>query len=224
MTFSWEPLWLSFKLALVTTLVLLLIGLPLVYLLHFRRGRGQVIGQALISLPLVLPPTVLGYYLLVLMSPENGLGRWLDDWFGWRLVFSFPGLVIGSVIYSLPFMINPILSALEGVSTVYEEVAYTLGKSRLTTFVRVLLPMVRASVVVGAVMTFAHTIGEFGVILMIGGSIPGETRVASIAIYNEVEMLQYDAADRYALVLLLFSFVVLLGVYTYQNRRTARVI
>lgn len=224
MTFSAEPFFLSFKLALITTLLLFIFGIPLIYFIYFYSGRLNPVLKAIVSLPLVLPPTVLGYYLLIFLRPEGWIGRISEQLFGLRMVFSFPGLVIGSLIFSLPFMINPILSALENLPHSYREAAYTLGKSHWNTLRHVLLPNIKPSILVGLVMTFAHTIGEFGVILMIGGNIPRETRVASIAIYNEVEMLQYENANKYALVLLLFSFVVLIVVYLYQNRRSQGII
>lgn len=219
-----QPLLLSLKLALVTTFLLFLIAIPLVYLVYFYSFRSKAFLKSIISLPLVLPPTVLGYYLLLLLRPDGWLGRLSESIFDTRLVFSFPGLVIGSLIFSLPFMVNPILSALENLPYSYREASYTLGKSRWNTLRHVLLPNIRSSVIVALVMTFAHTIGEFGVILMIGGNIPGETRVASIAIYNEVEMLNFENADLYAGILLVFSFIVLLSVYLYQNRRPQQVI
>jgi molybdate transport system permease protein len=219
-----QPLLLSLKLATVTTIILFVLAIPLVYFIFFHSRRSKAIFKAVVSMPLVLPPTVLGYYLLIMLRPEGWLGQLSAALFDTRLVFSFPGLVIGSLIFSLPFMVNPILSAIESLPASYREAAYTLGKSRWNTLWHVLLPNVKASVIVGLVMTFAHTIGEFGVILMIGGNIPGETRVASIAIYNEVEMLNFANADLYASILLIFSFIVLLAVYLYQNRRPRQVI
>lgn len=221
---DWSPFWLSFKLASITTVLLFLLSIPLIYTIYFYGRNTKPYLKAVVSLPLVLPPTVLGYYLLLLLRPEGWLGQLSRSWFDTRLVFSFPGLVIGSVIFSLPFMVNPILSALENLPDTYREAAYTLGKSRWNTLVNVLLPNIKASLWVGGVMTFAHTIGEFGVILMIGGSIPGQTRVASIAIYNEVEMLNYDNANIYAAILLLFSFIVLILVYLYQHQRSQGII
>ncbi len=221
---DWSPFWLSFKLALITTTLLFLLSIPLVYGIYFYGKNIRPVLKAIISLPLVLPPTVLGYYLLILLRPQGWLGQLSQQWFDLRLVFSFSGLVIGSVVFSLPFMVNPILSALENLPNTYREAAYTLGKSRWNTLINVLLPNIKASLWVGGVMTFAHTIGEFGVILMIGGSIPDETRVASIAIYNEVEMLNYANANVYAAILLLFSFIVLLLVYSYQHQRTRSIL
>lgn len=215
-----EPFILSLQLALTTTLLLFVLGIPLIFFLYFYSGRFSPVLKAVVSLPLVLPPTVLGYYLLVLLRPGGWIGRLSEAWFGLRLIFSFPGLVIGSLIFSLPFMVNPILSALETLPATYREAAYTLGKSPWSIGYRVLLPNIKPALLTGMVMTFAHTIGEFGVVLMIGGSIPGKTRVASVAIYNEVEMLHYQNANQYALILLLFSFMVLVIVYFYQNRRS----
>nr|WP_044238751.1 molybdate ABC transporter permease subunit [Flexithrix dorotheae] len=218
MDFSLSPFILSLKLAAITTFFLLFLGLLLSYLIHFKSGLLQPFFKALVSLPLVLPPSVLGYYLLVALNPNGLIGRISDQLFGLRLVFSFPGLVIGSIIFSLPFMVNPLVSAIENLPKNFEEAAYTLGKSKWTTFFKVLLPNVKPALIIGVVMTFAHTIGEFGVILMIGGNIPDETRVASIAIYNEVELLNYDNADLYAIILLSFSFVVLSFIYFYQQK------
>ncbi len=224
MAIDLQPFLLSLELALYTTLLLIALSIPLVYFLHFHGGKAAPVLKAIVSLPLVLPPTVLGYYLLVCFRPEGWVGQISEQLFGLRLVFSFPGLVIASVVFSLPFMINPILSALESLPAAYQDAAYTLGKSRWNTLWHVLLPNIKPSVVVGIVMTFAHTIGEFGVILMIGGNIPEKTRVASIAIYNEVEMLNYDYANTYAIVLLVFSFIALLLVYAYQNHRSRQII
>jgi len=218
MGFSWEPLFLSAKLAFVTTTLLGVTGVFIIYLIHFYSFGFKPMLKALVSLPLVLPPSVLGFYLLVAFQPDTFVGGFFDNLFGLRLIFSFPGLVLASMIFSMPFMINPILSALENLPKTYQEASFTLGKSKLITYRKVLLPLIKPSIVVAAIMTFAHTIGEFGVILMIGGNIPRETRVASIAIYNEVEGLNYGAANQYAFILLLFSFVMLTLVYYYQAR------
>lgn len=224
MTFNAQPFFLSLELAVYTTLLLICLSIPLVYFMHFYSGKAAPALKAVVSLPLVLPPTVLGYYLLIFFRPNGWIGQFSEQLFGLRLAFSFPGLVIASVIFSLPFMINPILSALENLPAAYQDAAYTLGKSKWNTLWHVLLPNIKPSVIIGIVMTFAHTIGEFGVILMIGGNIPEKTRVASIAIYNEVEMLNYDNANTYAAILLVFSFIVLLLVYIYQNRRPRQII
>src|SRR5210317_617088 len=163
--------------------------------------------------PLVLPPTVIGFYMLLAFSPANAFGGWLEDWIGLRLVFSFEGLVLGSVIYSLPFMVQPIQAGFSNLSPDLKRASYVMGKSRLTTLNRVLLPNIKTSLLTGIVLAFAHTIGEFGVVLMIGGNISGKTRVASIAIYDQVESLNYEAANAYSLILFAITFVILLSVY-----------
>lgn len=214
----WQPLRLSFELAGATTLLLLALGLPLAYWLASGRGAARALVHAVVSLPLVLPPTVLGFYLLVLLGPTSPLGRLIERVAGARLVFSFPGLVVGSCVYSLPFMVQPVETALAALPSSLAEAAAVLGKSRWTAFWRVLLPNVRPAVLAGAVLTFAHTVGEFGVVLMIGGAIPGRTEVASIAVFNRVEALDYAAAGRYALVLLAVTFPVLLALQLYRRR------
>lgn len=210
---SWEPLILTFKLALVTTLILLVVSIPLAYWLAHAKSRAKPIIETLVSMPLVLPPTVLGFYFLVAFSPNNLFGGWLSDAFGLQLVFSFPGLVVASIIYSLPFMVHPIQSGLAGLPSSLKEAAYVMGKSRLQTLIRVLLPNIKPSLLTGIVLAFAHTVGEFGVVLMIGGNIPGKTKVASIAIYDEVEALNYGTANFYSLVLFIITFCILLTVY-----------
>jgi molybdate transport system permease protein len=217
--FFFHTLWLTFKLAGLTTLALLVIGLPLAYALARWRSRWKAVANTLVAMPLVLPPTVLGFYLLIAFSPRFALGSWLEACCGLRLVFSFPGLVLGSMLYSLPFMIQPLQRGFEQLPPALAEAAYVLGKSKWTTFRRVLLPNISGELFTGMVLTFAHTVGEFGVILMIGGNIPGVTRVASIAIYDEVEAMQYGMANRYALVLFTFAFIVLLTVYLVDHRK-----
>lgn len=210
---DYAPLWLSLRLSMITTLILLVIAIPLAYRLAYSRSRLKALAEAIISLPLVLPPTVLGFYLLLAFSPAHRFGSLLDRYFNIRLVFSFPGLVIASVLYSLPFMVNPLLSGLRGLPASLKEASQTLGKSPFTTLTRVLLPNIRPSLLTGIVLSFAHTIGEFGVVLMIGGNIPGQTRVASLAIYDELQSMNYPAAHTYAIILLAFSFLVLSLVY-----------
>lgn len=214
-------LFLTFKLAAITTVLLLLIGVPLAYRLSRMRSRLKPWVEALISMPIVLPPTVLGFYLLLAFSPGSGFGNWLYQLSGLRLVFTFEGLVLGSIIYSLPFMVQPIQAGFEAFPKQLSEASYVLGKSRRETFFRIILPNIKPSLISGTVLAFAHTIGEFGVILMIGGNIPGETRVASIAIYDEVEGMNYAMANKYALVLIGFTFGILLLVYA-LNRRAAK--
>ena len=164
-------------------------------------------------MPLVLPPTVLGFYFLMAFSPNNGVGSWLNSVLGIKLVFSFTGLVIASVIYSLPFMVHPIQSGLSSISKSITEASYVMGKSKWETLFKIQLPQIKPAILTGIVLSFAHTVGEFGVVLMIGGNIPGKTKVASIAIYDEVEALNYDAANFYSLVLFAITFCILLLVY-----------
>ncbi|MCB9285579.1 MAG: molybdate ABC transporter permease subunit [Lewinellaceae bacterium] len=209
-----ETLWLTFRLASTTMAILLVLGIPLAYVLAASRAWYKPLVEALVSMPLVLPPTVLGFYLLIAFSPDKALGNWLLEHLDIRLVFTFPGLVLGSIIYSLPFMVQPIQAGFENLPPHLAEASYTLGKSRRTTLFRVLLPNIKPALLTGMVLSFAHTVGEFGVILMIGGNIPGETRVASIAIYDEVEGLNYAVAHQYAAVLVAFTFLILLTVYT----------
>lgn len=210
---DWEPLILTFKLAFITTILLLVISLPLAYWLAYSKSKLKPIFETFVSMPLVLPPTVIGFYLLIAFSPSNSFGNWLNNWFGLQLVFSFEGLLVASIIYSLPFMMHPLQAGFSNLPSSLKEMSYVLGKSRTTTLFKVLLPNIKSSLLTGIVLTFAHTIGEFGVVLMIGGNIPGKTKVASIAIYDEVESLNYDAANSYSLVLFALTFVILLIVY-----------
>jgi len=222
MFYDLQPLWLTFQLALIVTIILFVLGIPLAYWISFSKSRFKYIVETLVSMPLVLPPTVIGFYLLVAFSPQHFLGHFLETFLGVRVVFSFTGLVIGSVLFSLPFMVNPIKAAMQNFSYALMEASYCLGKSPSQTLHRVILPNIKPALLTGIVMAFAHTIGEFGVVLMIGGNIPGETRVASIAIYNEVEALNYDTAGVYALMLVVISFCILLAFY-YLNRKTVKV-
>lgn len=217
-----QPLFLTFKLALIVTAILLVIGVPLACWIVFSRSRFKYVVETLVSMPLVLPPTVIGFYLLIAFSPQYFLGHFLQSYLGVRVVFSFTGLVIGSVLFSLPFMVNPIKAGLQSFPLALMEASYCLGKSPWETLHRVILPNIKPALLTGIVMAFAHTIGEFGVVLMIGGNIPGETRLASIAIYNEVEALNYHTAGLYALVLVLVSFFILL-VFYYLNRKPLKI-
>jgi len=210
---DWAPLILTFQLAALTTLCLLILGLPLALALAYRKFRLKPVVETLVSMPLVLPPTVLGFYILLAFSPQNGLGGWLRDTLGLQLVFTFEGLVLASIIYSLPFMVQPLQAGFSQVPASLREAAYTLGRSRWQTLWTVVLPNMRPALLTGAVLSFAHTVGEFGVVLMIGGNIPGETKVASIAIYDEVESMNYGAANQYSLVLFAITFAILLTVY-----------
>lgn len=210
---DFDPLILTLKLSLVTTIVLLFVSVPLAHWLAHSKTRFKPLIEALVSMPLVLPPTVLGFYLLLLFSPSNSFAVWLNDFFGLKLIFSFEGLVFASVIYSLPFMVHPIQSGFEALPSTLKEAAYVLGKSRWNIIFKVLLPNMKSSLLTGIVLAFAHTIGEFGVVLMIGGNIPGKTKVASIAIYDEVESMNYGLANQYSIILFIITFIILLSVY-----------
>jgi len=210
---DWEPIIVTFKLACIVTMVLLGIAIPLAYWLAYSKAKIKPIIETLVSMPLVLPPTVLGFYLVLIFSPNNAFGTWLEHYLGLHLIFSFEGLVIASVIYSLPFMVHPIQSGLSGLSPSLRDASYVLGKSKTTTLFRVLLPNIKSSLLTGIVLAFAHTIGEFGVVLMIGGNLPGSTKVAAIAIYDEVESMNYHAANAYSMVLFFITFSILLWVY-----------
>lgn len=222
--FDWNPLWLTCKLATVTTIILVIVGIPLAHYLAFSRARMKPAFEALVSMPLVLPPSVLGFYLLLALSPQSGLGLWLNENFDIQLVFSFTGLVIGSVIFSLPFMVQPLQAGLQSLPFALIEASRTLGKSDVQTLIRILLPNIKGAMLTGIVLSFAHTVGEFGVVLMIGGKVPGISRVASIAIYDEVESMHYREAHFYSLILVLFSFLVLLAVYWGRRRFSSVVV
>jgi molybdate transport system permease protein len=211
---DWATLFLTFKLASITTGILLLIGIPIAYTLAFSKFRFKPIIETLVSMPLVLPPTVLGFYFLIAFSPSNAFAQWLNETFGLSLVFTFTGLVVASVIYSLPFMVQPLQAGFSALSPTLSEAAYTMGKSKLSTLRYVLLPNIKPAILTGLVLSFAHTIGEFGVVLMIGGNMPNKTKVASIAVYEEVEALNYSAANAYSFILFSITFIILLTVYS----------
>ncbi|MFD2144192.1 molybdate ABC transporter permease subunit [Mucilaginibacter antarcticus] len=214
---DFSPIWLTLKLAAITTLLLFLLGLPLAWWLSKGRSFIKTIIEAVITMPLVLPPSVLGFYLLLAFSPQRGFGKWLSETFDVQFVFSFQGLVLASVIYSLPFMVGPIKSALQQLPASLAQASYTLGKTRWRTFKGVLLPNIKPSLITAFVLTFAHTLGEFGVVLMIGGSIPNVTRVASIAVYDSVERMDYEAANAYSLILFVITFVLVTGVFIFNK-------
>jgi len=213
------PLWLTLRLAGVTTLILLVLGTPLAWWLANTRSRARPFVEAVTALPLVLPPTVLGFYLLVLLSPTAPLGGLWVSITGEALTFSFTGLVVASILYSLPFMVQPLQAAFERVGPGPMEAAASLRASRLDAFFTVAVPLSTRGFLTASVLTFAHTIGEFGVVLMIGGNIPGETRVISIAIYEQVETLRYAEAHVLSAGMLVFSFVVLATVYAVNRPR-----
>jgi molybdate transport system permease protein len=212
-----SPVWLTLKLAAITTFLLLLIGLPVAWWLSKKRSLFRIVTEAVITMPLVLPPSVLGFYLLLAFSPQRGLGRWLHEVFNIQFVFSFQGLVLASVIYSMPFMISPVKSAFQQLSSSLAQASYTLGKTEWQTFRYVLLPNIKPSLLTATVLTFAHTLGEFGVVLMIGGNIPGVTRVASIAVYDSVEQMDYAAANTYSLILFAITFVMVTSISIYNK-------
>ena len=216
---DWQAILLSLRLAGLTTLVLLLLGLPLAYWLAFTPWRGRPLVEAVVALPLVLPPPVLGFYVLMALGPRSPLGHWLEASFGLRLAFTFPGLLLASVLYSLPFAVQPFAAGFAAVPARLREASATLGAGPFSTFLRVVLPLARPGVLTGLVLSFAHTIGEFGVVLMVGGNIPGATRTVSIAIYDHVQALEYGAAGRTALLLLGFSFTALLLTYALRRRK-----
>ena len=210
---DFSPFILTFKLALITTVILFVLSVPLSYWLAHSQSKIKPFIEAVVSLPLVLPPTVLGFYLLISFSPQNGIGLFFKDTLGIELVFSFTGVVIGSVIYSLPFMVQPLQSGFKSLPKSLTEASYVLGKSKIETLFKVHLPNIKQSIITAIVLTFAHTVGEFGVVLMTGGNIPNKTKVISIAIYDEVESLNYNNAHIYSAILLLTTFFVLLLVY-----------
>lgn len=214
----WQSLALTLRLAALTTLVLGLVGLPLAHWLNTTRNRVAPVIETLVTLPIVLPPTVIGFYLLVAFSPNQGFGQWWLDTFGTPLAFSFTGLVTASVIYSLPFAVQPFQAALKAVPLELIDAGRALGATPWRTFLRVHLPLARRGIAAGLTLGFAHTLGEFGVVLMIGGAIPGQTKVASIALYDEVQKLNYADAHAFAAVLLVLSFVLLLAVTLLQRR------
>lgn len=213
---------LTLKVAALTTAILLVLGTPLAWWLARSQSWFKRPVGALVALPLVLPPSVLGFYLLVTMGPNGPVGQF-TQWLGVGVLpFSFAGLVVGSVFYSLPFMVQPLHNAFEAMGTRPLEVAATLRASPMDTFVSVVLPLCRPGFVTGAIMTFAHTVGEFGVVLMVGGNIPGVTRMVSVQIYDHVEAAEYGEAHRLATVMLVFAFAVLLALHTYNQRQQTR--
>ncbi len=212
------PLWLSVQLAALTMLLLLVIATPLAWWLARTRSKARPVVQAIVALPIVLPPTVMGFYLLILLGPAGAIGAWWVELTGSALTFSFTGLVIASCVYSLPFAVQPIMSAFESVEQRDLEAAWTLGADRRDAFFSIALPQSTRGYLNAAVLSFAHTLGEFGVVLMVGGNIPGETRLISIAIYDQVESLNYAAAHQLSAILLVFAFAVLLAMFVVNRR------
>jgi molybdate transport system permease protein len=215
---NWPAILLSLKLASLVCAILLTLGMPIAYWVAFSRWRWKFLIESIVALPLVLPPTVLGFYILVAIGTRGPVGRIWEFLFGHGLAFTFGALVFASVIYSLPFAVQPMVSAFSLVDRQLIEASSVLGAFRLRTFFKVILPLSITGVITGVVLSFAHTLGEFGVVLMVGGNIPGVTRTVSIAIYDEVQAFDYAAANRTALALLLFAFVVLTIVYALNRR------
>ncbi len=220
---DFTPFLLSFKLAFITMVLLFVIALPLAWWLSQTRSRLRPFVEALTALPIVLPPSVLGFYILWALAPDSPLGAFFQEHLGVKLVFSFPGLVVASCFYSMPFMVQPLQSGFEGLSRRMLEASYISGKSRLETLMRVALPNIKPSLLTALIVTFAHTVGEFGVVLMVGGSIPGETKVASVAIYEMVEVMDYETAHIYSAIMVAISFGILLGVYIFNQKQGRKV-
>ncbi len=215
---NWTAIWVTFKLASLTAGVLLVVGLPIAYWLTFSRWRWKFLIESIVALPLVLPPTVLGFYILVAIGPHSPIGRFYSDLVGHPLPFTFEGLLLASILYSLPFAVQPFATAFEQVDRRLIESSWTLGVSKFRTFFRLIIPLSTAGLITGAVLSFAHTLGEFGVVLMVGGNIEGETRTVSIDIYDEVQALNYAGAAKTALFLLIISYAVLIAVYAINRK------
>lgn len=215
---DWQAFWLTIRLAVLVAVVLVLIGVPIAYWITFSRWRWKFLAEAVVALPIVIPPTVLGFYVLVALGPRSPLGRWWESLTGHTLAFTFEGLVIGSILYSLPFAVQPFAASFASVDRQLLAASDILGKTRLTTFFRVIVPLSTSGLVTGIALSFAHTMGEFGVVLMVGGNISGVTRTVSIDIYDQVQMSNYAAANQTALVLVAIAFVVLSVVYALNRR------
>lgn len=215
---DWQAFTLTIRLAVVVAVVLMVIGIPIAYWITYSRWRWKFLAEAVVALPIVLPPTVLGFYLLVALGPRSPLGRWWQTLTGHTLAFTFEGLVIGSILYSLPFAVQPFAASFESVDRKLIAASATLGASRLRTFFRVILPLSLSGVVTGVALSFAHTMGEFGVVLMVGGNIPGVTRTVSIDIYDKVQTSNYSAANETALLLLVLAFAILSFVYAVNRK------
>ncbi|MGC1371454.1 MAG: molybdate ABC transporter permease subunit [Candidatus Sulfotelmatobacter sp.] len=222
MLINWQAFWLTVELAVIVSAILLVAGLPLAYWITFSRWRWKFLVEAVVALPIVLPPTVLGFYVLVALGSQSPLGRWWQSFTGHTLAFTFSGLVIGSIFYSLPFAVQPFAASFSSVDRKLLAASAVLGASSLKTFFRVVLPLSVSGVVTGVALTFAHTMGEFGVVLMVGGNIPGVTRTVSIDIYDQVEAANYASANAMALLLLVFCLAVLTVVYGLNRRKLNR--
>ena len=221
MAIDWQTLWLTLQLAVMVSFILLLVGLPIAYWIAFSRWRGKFLVEALVALPVVLPPTVLGFYVLVALGPRSPLGRFWISLTGHTLAFTFTGLVIGSILYSLPFAVQPFAASFSSVDRKLLAASATLGASQLRTFLRVVAPLSVPGLITGIALSFAHTMGEFGVVLMVGGNIPGVTRTVSIDIYDRVQASDYSGANQTALILLVVCFVLLALVYGMNRKALA---
>lgn len=219
---EYEPFILSFKLAGITTLILFVLSVPLAWYLSQSRSKFKPVLEAITALPIVLPPSVLGFYLLWILSVNSPVGAYFEETFGIRLVFNFTGLVIASCFYSLPFMVQPLQSGFESLNRYMLEASYISGKGQFETVIKVALPNIKPALITAIIVTFAHTVGEFGVVLMVGGSIPGETKVASVAIYEMVEIMDYSTAHVYSAIMVIISFLVLFGVYLFNQRQNRK--
>ncbi len=216
---EFSPFLLSFKLAAITTFILFVISIPLSWYLSQTKSKAKPFIEALTALPIVLPPSVLGFYILVVLSHNSPVGVFFEDIFNTKLVFNFTGLVVASCFYSLPFMVQPLQSGFESINKNMLEASYISGKSKIRTILQVAIPNIKPALMTAVIVTFAHTVGEFGVVLMVGGSIPGETKVASVAIYEFVEIMDYKAAHVYSGIMVLISFLVLLSVYIFNHKQ-----
>jgi len=217
-----EPFILSFKLAGLTTLILFALSLPLAWYLSQTRSKLKPFLEAITALPIVLPPSVIGFYILWALSSNSPIGSFFYEYFGLKLVFNFTSLVIASCFYSLPFMVQPLQSGFEGINKNILEASYISGKSKLQTLFRIALPNMKPALMTALIVTFAHTVGEFGVVLMVGGSIPDETKVASVAIYEYVEIMDYQSAHLYSAIMVFMSFIVLLSVYLFNHKQNKK--
>jgi len=220
---DFTPFVLSFKLAFITTLILFILSVPLAWFLSQTNSKIKPFLEAITALPLVLPPSVLGFYLLVAMSVNSPIGVFFHEVFDVQLVFNFTALVVASCFYSLPFMVQPLQSGFESINKNMLEASYIAGKSKYETILKVALPNIKPALLTALIVTFAHTVGEFGVVLMVGGSIPGETKVASVAIYEMVEIMDYKAAHVYSIIMISISFLVLLSVYIFNGKQTKKI-
>src|SRR5712672_2539649 len=216
---NWEAFWLTVRLAAIVSTLLIAIGIPIAYWLTYSRWRWKFLVEAAVALPIVLPPTVLGFYVLVALGSRSPLGRWWESLTGHPLAFTFEGLVIGSILYSLPFAVQPFAASFSSVDRRLISASATLGASPLRTFFRVVLPLSVPGIITGTALSFAHTVGEFGVVLMVGGNIPGVTRTISIHVYDEVQSMNYASAGMTSFALLVFSFLILSLVYSLNPRR-----